>query len=355
MNGEKNIFIESHNIRNLTSGLGVFNYELIKSLTNEDSEFKFILNLPNRNLLKEFNTNKINYNKYYSFQRYPLFHIRRKLDLWHSPNQNTKIEPASSKIPYLLTIHDVILKDHPGRKIQLKEKIKRATAISYISNFVKNETQQYFDIPTHIPQYVIYNGNPVREINVLNTQNFVPKLTQKKPFLFAIGDFQERKNYHALIEMMTFLKDFNLILAGNSNNAYGEKLKEKIQKYNLQHQVFLTGRISAQEKEYYLKNCRAFLFPSIHEGFGLPIIEAMRFGNPVFLSNCSCIPEIGGENAFYWENFDPQYMANSLNENLQKYDNSKAFFQEKFIERAKIFCWTNAAKQYLEIYRQMLK
>ncbi len=76
----------------------------------------------------------------------------------------------------------------------------------------------------------------------------------------------------------------------------------------MQNRVFLTGKVDDIAKQFYLSKCHAFVFPSIREGFGLPPIEAMHFGKPIFLSNKTSLPEIGGEHCYYWDNFDPEYM-----------------------------------------------
>jgi glycosyltransferase involved in cell wall biosynthesis len=87
------------------------------------------------------------------------------------------------------------------------------------------------------------------------------------------------------------------------------------------------------------------------EGFGLPPVEAMHFGKPVFLSDLASLPEIGGDAAFYWRNFDPAEMKNVLFEKLNKFQNQQEIYTQKLIERAEFFSWENAAKAYLECYR----
>lgn len=354
----KNVFLESHNIKNLHFGFGQFNYHLIKGLYNANIEdFKITLHAKDIAPLKNEFHHYFNYKKYRSITRYPYFRIRKKYDLWHSLNQNVKIEPFYD-IPYLLTIHDVnfiaeVSNDMNHEcNIRFKEKLNRANAITYISQFAKQSTHKYFNVP-NVPEYVIYNGNPIKSVDV--PENHKPTLVSKKPFLFSIGEFTERKNFHALVEMLVHIPDFNLILSGNNNTDYANnQIGKTIRANNLTDRVIITGKISDLDKQYYLKNCTAFVFPSLREGFGIPPIEAMRFGKPVFLSNNTSLPEIGGEHAFYWDNYQPEYMAEVLKNGLKKFESNKDIYQTAYVERALSFNWDHTAKQYENIYRSLL-
>ncbi|MDR1503135.1 MAG: glycosyltransferase [Prevotella sp.] len=83
--------------------------------------------------------------------------------------------------------------------------------------------------------------------------------------------------------------------------------------------VFLSGVIDAPEKVWMYRNCEAFLFPSKFEGFGLPLIEAMLFGKPVFSSRYTSLPEVGNKYAFFWDNFDAKHMKEVVEKNLNRF------------------------------------
>ncbi|MFD1605959.1 glycosyltransferase family 4 protein [Flavobacterium artemisiae] len=354
---KKTVFLETHNINNRATGLGTFNYELIKGLEQLSFEnLELHLNSGDPDLLKSEFGDKFIYHKYWTINRYKIFRSFNKFDLWHSVNQNSKLEPRKTT-NYLLTIHDVnfveeISKDMNHKRNQLFiEKLKRATAITYISEFAKKQTHDYFDVPK-IPEYIIHNGNPIS--TVLDTSDFTTNIPLDKPFFYTIGDFIERKNFAAIVNMMKHIKDYNLIISGNDTKTYGAVIKKLIEDNGLKNQVFLTGRVSDKAKQFYMKNCTAFLFPSIREGFGLPPIEAMSFGKPVFLSDKTSLPEIGGDAANYWTHFDPEYMKDVVFEGLHNHESNK-FENEMLIkQRAATFDWKIAAAAYLKVYNDIL-
>ncbi|VXC12934.1 Glycosyl transferase family 1 [Flavobacterium sp. 9AF] len=352
-----NVFLESHNINNKAGGLGTFNYQLINAFSKLDiSDLDITLNAKHPEKLRKEFGKTFHYAKYSSLERYPLFRKKTKYDVWHSLNQNTKVEPFFKPKKYILTIHDVnfveeIASDmHHEVNKRFIEKINRADVITYISEFAKQQTHQYFSVKGK-PEHIIYNGNP-SEILIKDIAFTPSNHPVNKPFFFSIGDFIPRKNFLSLVQMMEKIEDYNLILAGNNDKEYGYEILNYIKKANLGNKIFLVGKISDAAKQYYLQHCTAFLFPSIREGFGLPPIEAMKFSKPVFLSTLTSLPEIGGDAAFYWENFDSEYMRDFLFSKLEIFEKNKDFFIEKIKARADFFTWEKAAKAYLNLYKE---
>lgn len=354
----KTVILEAHNIKNPHIGFGVFNQGLISGLSHHSHGNLDLLLLSHKpaDIKAEFG-NTFKYKKIYSFNRYKNFRISKKHDLWHSLNQNLKFEPKKVS-NYLLTVHDVNFAEGTMRddisskqKKLFTEKLNRSSAITYISKFAKEQAHRYFNIPD-VPEYVIYNGNPI--MTLADTTLYQPAVPVDKPYLYSIGDFLQKKNFTAIIAMMNHVDDFNLVISGNYNKPYGEEVRKAIEDNKLSDRVFLTGRVSDTGKQYFMKNCSAFLFPSVGEGFGLPPIEAMKFGKPVFLANRTSLPEIGGEHAFYWNEFDPALMAAEFYKGMETYNSDLDFYIEKYKQRANYFNWDTCAGQYLDIYNAIL-
>ena len=229
--------------------------------------------------------------------------------------------------------------------------MSRSKAISYISEYAKSSTHQFFEVPD-VPEYIIYNGNPIEKKTL--SENFRPKQLPKHPYLFSIGEFTDRKNFQSLIPMLARLPQYDLVLAGKNTTENAQKVRQEIEKYKLTNRVYLVGKISDDERQYYYENCTAFVFPSLREGFGLPVIEAMTFGKPVFISNNTSLPEIGGEYAFYWDHYDPEYMSSTLEKGLETFSANNVAYEKAYKKRASQFTWSNSAEQYLKMYREIL-
>ena len=115
--------------------------------------------------------------------------------------------------------------------------------------------------------------------------------------------------------------------------------------------LHILGPVTEADKAWYLKHCEAFFLPSLAEGFGAPVVEAMNFGRPIFLSNLTSLPEIGGDAAFYFENFEPGHMRDVFEEGMKKY--AQGNLKQRIINRAADFSWEISAQQYVDVYKAM--
>ena len=353
----KKIFLESHHIDNPYFGFGQFNLHLLKALTAiEQEEIQFVIHGSNIGDLREKFGDRHVYKKYFSFRRYRFARIRKSYDLWHSLNQNTKIEPFYN-LPYLLTVHNItFIKDPENYREEkvhqlFQQKIRRSSAITYISEYAKSSTHEFFDVPK-VAEKVIYNGNPIEKIDL--AENFGPKIKPQRPFLFTIGEITARKNFAALLGMLKFFPEYDLIIAGKDSTATAAELKKEVANQKWQDRVYFPAKIPEEEKQWYYKNCEAFVFPSLREGFGLPVIEAMRFAKPVFTSNNTSLPEIGGDLAFYWNSFEAEYMAEVLKKGMDHFRRNKKAMETRMLQRANQFNWNKAAAEYMDLYRTLI-
>lgn len=278
----------------------------------------------------------------------------RQINVWHATHQDTDYYPMHRKVPVVLTIHDLNVL-HNTTKTDLKKKrfikeiekkINRADHVTFISSFTKGDVQQHFDL-SNKPSTVIYNG-----CNIVEIENpTAPLNAPPAPFLFTIGTITDKKNFHVLPALLAG-NDRILVIAGiTQSEPYKQKIIQEAIKHNVEKRVIFTGPITENDKQWYLKNCEAFVFPSLTEGFGLPVVEAMFFGKPIFLSTYTSLPEIGGTAAYYFNSFDKDDMQQTIQLGLQHYHSTGA--SESIKARALIFSWKEAAIKYLEVYRSL--
>ena len=283
----------------------------------------------------------------------PLFPLRA--DLLHTPYQYSRVRRLLFARSQLLTIHDInFIYEKGKRKLpktirKFRRKIGQADYVNYISRFAREDTEKHFDV--RLPKRVIYNG--VTDLSPLSQRAVLPEGLPDH-FLFHISSLQPKKNVHLLVEMMKHLPEQHLVIAGNWNSDYGKKLRQQIDAHNrANHNIYPLSNVSEAEKAALYAACRAFLFPSLCEGFGLPPVEAMRFGKPVFLSKLTSLPEIGGAAAFYWEMLEPEAMAAVVKKQLAAFDASPSQ-AERLKQHAARFDWERCVEEYLQYYLDIL-
>ncbi|MEA1874747.1 MAG: glycosyltransferase family 1 protein [Bacteroidota bacterium] len=275
-----------------------------------------------------------------------------RFDIWHALHQDSVFVPAKGKGKYILTIHDLnfLSEKSPAkakkRLARLQKKVNRADALCFISEFAKTNAAEHLNLQNK-PVSVIYNGVPK-----LSDDMTKPQTAPKRKFLFNLGVLMPKKNHEAIINMMKYLPDYDLLIGGGGSSDYKNYLAQLTQKLGLENQIYFAGYLNEAEKSWAYHHAEAFVFPSLNEGFGLPIVEAMSAGLPVFCSDKTSLPEIGGYFASYWEHFDAQYMAEVLVNGMKSIAEAPDASQLK--EYASQFSWEKNAAAYQTLYAKVL-
>ncbi len=282
------------------------------------------------------------------------FSHRNEFDVLHLTDQTCRLRPNRVNAKKIMTIHDmnkVHLKFSKPHRIKvyvekLRKKMAQCDRIVAISGFVANDVKHYFPEVEH-KLSVIHNGAE----KLVVPEGHKPVLVPQKPYLFTIGLMSVQKGFHLLPALLKD-NDFDLVISG-IETPHKQRIIEEAEKYNCLNRVHITGPVSDDDKAWYYKNCSAFVFPSIAEGFGLPVIEAMYFGKPVFLSKFTSLPEIGGDAAYYFDNFEPEHMQRVFSEGMK--DFAARDRAGEMVARAETFSWDICARQYLELYNECLQ
>ena len=347
------LLIDIYKTKDLYSGLGQFSMNFANALIEHPRAGQRLTFLRPKgfSLLESQEYGQVQAN---ALMRY-LPSTHRKYDLWHSLHQFPSHQPPRGSRA-ILTVHDLnfLVEKSPAKAerylAELQGDLDRAFAVTTISNYTRTQLEEHTDLRGK-PIHVIHNG--VR-LDPYPTA-LRPAFMDDRPFFFAIGVFKEAKNLHTLIPLMEHFPSHQLVLAGNHATSYGVEVRRLIKESGVEHRVHLPGTVDDQAKYWLYAHCEAFLFPSVAEGFGLPVVEAMSVGAAVFLSRHSSLPEVGGAAASYFDDFTPKGMAATIQVHLQKRNARIAADQDRVRARAAQFTWAKCVHQYQDLYEQVLK
>ena len=350
--GKKTVLLDICEIGNPTSGFGQIAknyYRLYQSIEDKNLSFHFLLpeGFKVESDAKVQMTNIRNkYHKHFS-KGLP------EVDLWHSTNQQQIKRKRGKCKKFVLTIHDLNFLTEKNWIRQLKHRfflqraINQADAVTCISQFVARQVEKLFNMRGK-PVRVIYNG--VEDISEQPEEK--PSFAKGRPFFFAIGQIRAKKNFHLLVDMMRQFPDYDLYVCGDDHFDYAQTVREHINQLPT-HNAYLCGKIQAEEKVWLYRHCEAFLFASQGEGFGLPAIEAMQFGKPVFIANATCLPEICGDCAYVWPSLNPDEMGDFVKSTLRCFNDSPER-TEQIKEHANLFSYDRHIQSYLQLYKELL-
>jgi len=277
-------------------------------------------------------------------------------DIIHISDQHSRFKPANKNAKVILTIHDLnYLIEVSDPKLAEEERIKHqqildiADHIVCVSNFSKKAVLENLDTKGK-PVDVIYQGCELAEFETVDKPRYLPKA----PFLFAISNLLPKKNFHVLPCLLKGNK-YELVISGitehTSQREYVKEIMRNARLHGVEDRVILTGPVTDEERQWYYKNCMAFMFPSIAEGFGTPPLEAMYFGKPVFASTHTSIPEVCGDAAYYFRSFEPREMVDVFNEGMHHYETCRPI--QKLRDRYHFFNWDKTAMEYIKLYDRL--
>ncbi len=223
----------------------------------------------------------------------------------------------------------------------------RASKIISISQATKDDIHKYYHISNDKIE-VIYIAFQDLSAYSLRAPP-VPK--EQTPFFFFTGRVKPRKNVHAIVSAFIQFRrktgaDCKLVIAGKSGGAYRTSMVEELSKNALEKEVFFVGYISTELLCAYYKNAVALVFPSLNEGFGMPVVEAMSLGAPVITSNVSSLPEAAGDAGLLVNPHNVDEISHAMEMVFTDTTLRKTLI-EKGYAQAKKFSWTKTAQEYL--------
>lgn len=344
---EKFVIFDCERMKHPNVGLYFFCKQLANNLITEAEQRKQNLALYVPKSLKGYWGDHIQYKTISPFHKL-FIPCSPQIKVWHISNQMSSYIPHGPKI--ILTIHDLnFLYEKDFNKQQkylkrLQHNVNYADEIVTISKFTKQDLLKHIDTNGK-PISVIYNG-----CNLYQGEIKQPQQIPSEEFLFSIGTILPKKNFHILPRL---LKDnsYELIIAGIKSD-YEKVIMQEAESEGVSNRVHIIGTIPEGEKHWYYQHCKAFVFPSLSEGFGLPVIEAMSHQKPIFLSPYTCLPEIGKQFAYYLDKeFRGEIMREQLKKGLIDFERRDSIAEREY---ALGFSWQTAAAAYWDIYQKYL-
>ncbi len=291
-----------------------------------------------------------------------------RLDLVHFPHFNVPIGYFGK---YLVTIHDLIITHYPTSRattlnpfwyqiklflyrLTVKIAALRAHSIIAVSKYTQQDIAGTLRInPAKI--HVIYEGVDLPQPGQAECQAVLNQFRLKGNYLLYVGSAYPHKNLERLLQAFARIQRTNLllqlVLVGKINFFY-QRLQQQIQELGLEKAVVLTDYLPDEKLACLYQNAAIYVFPSLLEGFGLPPLEAQTYGVPVISSNASCLPEILGESAIYFDPTNVDEMVAKITETFDDYA-----LQQTLRTHAKSnlqrFSWRNMATQIHKLYNSI--
>ncbi len=274
----------------------------------------------------------------------------RRFDLWHSLHQHNRFRPPLGARRRVTTGHDLNF-------LYVKQGLSRLQALRRTRS-VLARTDHLVTISDHVRRDFVERlgwGGPVRVIHngardlTAGPDEPVPGL-EGRPFFFHLSRMFPSKNPQALLDLAAAWPERTFVLGGPRCD-HAEGVEAAARARGLANVTVLYD-VSDARKAWLYRHCEAFLFPSLTEGFGLPPIEAMHFGKPVFLSDRTSLPEVGGEVASYWHDFDPASMRRVVEAGLRRH--AAEGLAARARARAATFDWDRCVEAYLALYLELL-
>ena len=275
------------------------------------------------------------------------------------------VPPMFSPADYISTLHCSSIFIHPEYypipiRLRLKYLIRRgmrnAKHIICVSKNVLELASDYYGVSKE-KMSVIYNGvgTHFRPISEAERRTVLSSYGISGRYLLFVGRIEQRKNILRVLHAFNIFRHeidprFKLVLAGEKTWAR-LSLEKTIRGLNLTSHIIHTGHIKNEDLPSLYSGAELLVFPSLWEGFGIPVIEAMACGTPVLTSNLSSLPEISGGASLL---VDP-YSIDEIVHGIEKVTKNKVFrdrMKQKGLDRAKDFSWEKTAKETLEIYKQ---
>jgi len=286
---------------------------------------------------------------------------RERADVAHF----TYIKPPFCPCPAVVTVHDISYEVFPEyfhpfalqrMRLMIPHAARTAAEVVTISQASKQELVERYRLdPARITVTMLAASAAFRVIDAQVARQASARFALRERYLLAVGNLQPRKNLQRLLEAFASLRraeriPHQLVLVGQKG-WMGQTIASEVERLGIAADVLLTGYVSEDELVALYNRAELFIYPSVYEGFGLPILEAMACGAPVITSNTTSMPEVAGEAALL---IDPLSQAELQAAMVRICDDSdlRRTMREAGQQRASCFSWERMAAETMCVYRR---
>jgi glycosyltransferase involved in cell wall biosynthesis len=288
---------------------------------------------------------------------------RLEPDLVHFPQ--SVMDPLTLSLPCVLTLHDIQQEYHPefftAQELQFRQRTykpsaEKASLIITDSEFTRQTLVEKYQVPA-TKVYSIFMGVDHTVFRSDHSQEELQRLKEKyclpEQFAFCPANTWPHKNHVRLVRAWALLRRYAsvhcpLVLTGKAREGHGIFLAE-VERLGLQREVLFLGYVPRREMSLLYAAASFLIFPSLFEGFGLPVLEAMASGCPVACSNLTTPPEIAGGAALLFDPYSEEEIAEAARRLLEDGE-TRQTLRQRGLERSREFSWEKTARETLQVY-----
>lgn len=296
---------------------------------------------------------------------WPYYFIRDDIDLFHSPYFAV---PLLTGVPVIMTIHDMIFEIYPQYmplawmrpyyRFMMNFGLKKARNIITVSKNTALELVNYYKFS--IEKLIVVQEGVDRKFSPTHDPERLESVRNKycldSPFILSIGARRPHKNFGRLTRAFSNLsKDYphNLVFIGPSDVRFNDEVKSALDQTDLMGRVILLNWVPEEDLPVLYSLADVVVLPSIHEGFGLPALEAMACGAPVIAASNSSFPEVLDGAGILVDPYNLQEIGDAIRTMIDN-EEKRMYFSQAGLKRSAEFQWDRPAKRVLEIYREIV-
>ena len=290
---------------------------------------------------------------------------QNKLRLVHDPTGTVPLAFCSSK--RVTTIHDAIPYIYPEMSTTMERLVYNVwlpIAVKQIDAVITNSQHSKSDLMKHLKltgsKVTVTQLAADSKFKILAEEEYAPILERagvERPYILFVGSVEPRKNVLRLLEayhkVLKWSRRWQLVIVGGRNYWKTSRVAQKVEQLELQGQVKFTGFIPDKDLPAIYNGADLFCLPSLYEGFGLPVLEAMACGVPVITSNSSSLPEVAGEAAILIDPYNVDEIASAM-ERILKDPVLAQELRQRGLARAAQFTWEKTARETIAVYEKVL-